>query len=61
MIAVLHLEMGKETPKDIKNCGACGYNSCNNMSKAILNGLYRPEQCHHYLESYYVNNKPNKN
>lgn len=59
MMNLLHLEMGKLTPKDIKNCGACGYNSCNNMAKAILNGLYRVEQCHHYLESYYSNRKLN--
>jgi iron only hydrogenase large subunit-like protein len=50
MINVLHAEMKKVDKKDKKNCGACGYNSCDAMAKAILNGLYRPEQCHHYLE-----------
>lgn len=59
MMKVLHLEMGKTEPKDIKNCGACGYNSCNKMSKAILNGLYRVEQCHHYLETNFNKSKYN--
>ena len=53
MIDVLHEEMEKLTKKDKKNCGACGYYSCDAMSKAILNGLYRPQQCHHFLERYY--------
>jgi iron only hydrogenase large subunit-like protein len=57
MIKVLHLEMGKEKPSDIKNCGACGYNYCDRMAKAVLNGLYRPDQCHHYLEKDYKNRK----
>jgi iron only hydrogenase large subunit-like protein len=52
-IKALHVEMGKHEPKDIKNCGACGYMSCNAMAKAIMNGLYRPQQCHHFLEDYY--------
>lgn len=50
---IINHEMGKLTRKDIKNCGACGYNSCKKMTKAILNNLYRPQQCHHFLESYY--------
>ena len=53
MIDILHEEMGKTSAKDKKNCGACGYHSCDAMSKAILNGLYRPQQCHHYLEKFY--------
>ncbi|MGE5472795.1 MAG: [Fe-Fe] hydrogenase large subunit C-terminal domain-containing protein [Ignavibacteriales bacterium] len=50
---IINEQMGKFEKKDIKNCGACGYASCTNMTKAILNGLYRPEQCHHFLESFY--------
>jgi ArsR family metal-binding transcriptional regulator len=50
MTQVLHQEMNKTEKKDQKNCGACGYYSCDSMAKAILNGLYRPEQCHHFLE-----------
>ncbi len=53
MITVLHEAMGKTKPQDIKNCGACGYFSCEAMAKAVLNDLYRPQQCHHYLEAYY--------
>lgn len=52
-IQALHIEMNKREPKDIKNCGACGYMSCDAMAKAIMNGLYRPQQCHHFLEDYY--------
>jgi iron only hydrogenase large subunit-like protein len=57
MIEALHVEMGKHEPKDIKNCAACGYNSCEAMAKAVLNGLYRPDQCHHYLEAFYEEHK----
>ena len=53
---VINQEMGKFEQSDFKNCGACGYASCKNMTKAVLNGLYRPQQCHHYLESYYRKN-----
>jgi predicted nucleic acid-binding Zn-ribbon protein len=35
----------KETKKDILNCGACGYGSCENMAVAIFNGLNKPENC----------------
>ncbi len=52
-IEALHVEMGKLDKKDIKNCGACGYMSCDAMAKAIMNGLYRPQQCHHFLENFY--------
>lgn len=53
MIEILHREMEKTTDADKKNCGACGYFSCDAMAKAILNGLYRPQQCHHYLETFF--------
>ena len=56
MEEVINQQMGKFEKSDIKNCGACGYASCKNMTKAVLNGLYRPQQCHHYLESYYRKN-----
>jgi iron only hydrogenase large subunit-like protein len=54
IIELVNLQMGKYTPKDIKNCGACGYFSCTAMVKACINGLYKPEQCHHFLESAYL-------
>ncbi len=50
---VINKQMGKYEKADIKNCGACGYNSCERMTKAVLNNLYRAEQCHHFLESYF--------
>jgi iron only hydrogenase large subunit-like protein len=50
---IINEQMGKFSRKDIKNCGACGYNSCKKMTKAVLNNLYRPQQCHHFLESFY--------
>jgi ArsR family metal-binding transcriptional regulator len=53
MTEVLHEEMGKVVKSDKKNCGACGFYSCDAMAKAILNGLYRPQQCHHFLEKFY--------
>lgn len=41
--------MGKHSKSDIYNCGACGYNSCEQMAVAIFNGLNRKENCHHYV------------
>lgn len=38
----------KDSPKDHKNCPACGYGSCKNMAIAIYNGLNKPENCHYY-------------
>lgn len=52
-IKALYEEMEKFTEEDIKNCAACGYMSCKDMAKAIMNGLYRPQQCHHFLEVFY--------
>jgi len=59
IIEIVNLQMGKYEPKDIKNCGACGYFDCKSMIKACINDLYLPEQCHHYLESFYVNHQLN--
>ncbi|MDR2518890.1 MAG: chemotaxis protein, partial [Spirochaetaceae bacterium] len=49
-IQALHLKMYKKGPRDILNCGSCGYNSCEQMVTAILNGLNRPENCRHFIE-----------
>ncbi len=46
---IYHL-MGKRDESDIKNCAACGYGLCENMARAIHNGLNRPENCHFYLQ-----------
>jgi len=42
-------EMHKKEKADILNCGACGYNSCEQMAVAVINGLNRPENCRHYM------------
>ncbi len=44
----IHMNMGKLTDRDILNCGACGYRTCEQMAVAIFNGLNKPEHCHHY-------------
>ncbi len=56
MIDVINQQMGKFEQKDSRNCGACGYLSCEKMTKAVLNELYRPQQCNHFLEKYYLEN-----
>ena len=40
--------MEKHDEKDHLNCSACGYLSCEQMAKAIHNGLNKPENCHHF-------------
>jgi iron only hydrogenase large subunit-like protein len=45
----VHRRTHKLTKRDILNCGACGYRSCEQMAVAILNGLNRPENCRHYM------------
>ena len=47
-IEAIHKSMGKLTHRDILNCGACGYRTCEQMAVAIYNGLNKPEHCHHY-------------
>ena len=47
-IQTIHTSMGKLTHRDILNCGACGYRTCEQMAVAIFNGLNKPEHCHHY-------------
>lgn len=44
----VYRSMGKIGEADIYNCAACGYGSCESMAKAIVNGLNKPENCHHY-------------
>ncbi|MGE5499191.1 MAG: methyl-accepting chemotaxis protein, partial [Syntrophothermus sp.] len=43
-------QMQKETKEDIRNCAACGYNSCEKMAVAIHNGLNKVHNCHVFLE-----------
>ncbi|MCX6305453.1 MAG: ATP-binding protein [Bacteroidetes bacterium] len=37
--------MGKFSPKDHLNCGACGYDTCVDHASAIVNGLAETEMC----------------
>jgi len=41
---ILH-RMGKFTPEDELNCGACGYDTCREHAIAILKGLAESEMC----------------
>lgn len=47
-IQKIYKDMHKKTKSDILNCGACGYEDCEQMAVAIYNGLNRPENCTHY-------------
>ncbi|MDR2495336.1 MAG: methyl-accepting chemotaxis protein [Spirochaetaceae bacterium] len=49
-IEAMHQKMYKKNARDILNCGSCGYNSCEQMVTAIINGLNRPENCRHFIE-----------
>jgi len=40
---------GKYTEKDELNCGACGYNSCRDKAKAVLDGKAELEMCLPYM------------
>jgi len=46
----IYATMHKYTDDDIKNCTACGYNTCEGMAIAIKNGLNKPENCHYYIK-----------
>ena len=37
--------MGKQSPTDHLNCGACGYESCYQHAVAIVQGLAEPDMC----------------
>ncbi|MDC7219020.1 MAG: methyl-accepting chemotaxis protein [Spirochaetales bacterium] len=47
-IKQIYRDMHKYSDNDIKNCASCGYNKCEDMAKAIYNGLNRVENCHYY-------------
>ncbi|MFB3893817.1 MAG: [Fe-Fe] hydrogenase large subunit C-terminal domain-containing protein [Phycisphaerae bacterium] len=44
-IAQIMARMGKFTPEDELNCGACGYDSCQEHAVAIFKGLAESEMC----------------
>lgn len=37
--------IGKHNEKDELNCGGCGYNSCRNFARALLEGKAEPSMC----------------
>lgn len=41
--------MGKYEKKDILNCRACGYRSCEEMAGAIYNGVNQMSHCSYYV------------
>jgi hypothetical protein len=49
--------MHKYSDQDIYNCSACGYGECEKMATAILNGLNKAENCHHFKQSLVVAEK----
>lgn len=38
-------QIGKYTTEDELNCGGCGYDTCRNFAKALLDGKAEPEMC----------------
>lgn len=44
-------KMGKPTPADELNCGACGYNTCREKAKAVLEGMAEMSMCLPYMRS----------
>lgn len=38
-------KIGKYTQEDELNCGGCGYDTCRNFAKALLEGKAEPEMC----------------
>ncbi|MDP2915999.1 MAG: ATP-binding protein [Candidatus Aminicenantes bacterium] len=42
-------QLGKTYPDRNQDCGACGYGSCREKAKAVVQGLAEMEMCPHYL------------
>ena len=42
-------KIGKYTPEDELNCAGCGYQTCQDMAKALLNGDAEPSMCVSYM------------
>jgi Na+-translocating ferredoxin:NAD+ oxidoreductase RNF subunit RnfB len=43
--AIYRDKLSKSGERDIQNCGACGYNSCEEMATALHNGISHPGLC----------------
>jgi iron only hydrogenase large subunit-like protein len=37
--------IGKQTPQDELNCSGCGYDTCRDFARALLNGMAEPAMC----------------
>jgi two-component system NtrC family sensor kinase len=48
-IQAVLVQLGKTYPGQNLDCGACGYNSCREKARAVVQGLAEMEMCHHYL------------
>ncbi|WP_371367510.1 Ion-translocating oxidoreductase complex subunit B [Sporomusa rhizae] len=44
-------QIGKFSPKDEKNCGACGYNTCRDKAIAVFQGIAEINMCLPYMRS----------
>jgi len=42
-------QIGKAYPLQNLDCGACGYSSCREKARAVVQGLAETEMCYHYL------------
>ena len=59
------VKMGKSGPQDFLDCGACGYDSCEDHAIAIIRGLAEHEMClpftieklHNYIRELNVSNE----
>jgi len=49
-IAAALAKVGKTCRADELNCGACGYNSCRDFARALLEGKAEESMCHTYLK-----------
>lgn len=65
-ISAILRQMGKSKPEDELNCGSCGYNTCREKAKAIIQGKADISMCLPFLkekaESFsdtIINNTPN--
>ncbi len=47
-LSSVYASMMKHSEKDMYNCSACGYGSCEKMALAVFNGLNKAENCHYY-------------
>jgi uncharacterized Fe-S cluster-containing protein len=48
-IRAIHRKTGKETEKDLLNCGACGYPTCRDKAIAVIRGYAELEMCIPYV------------